>query len=297
MNDEPHVGTIDPHAERNRGDDDVDIFVQERVLMTMPFRVGKPRVIGQRTMSFLAQPCREVVDVAPRQTINNARLTAVPRQHLENLAFQTGARQDAVDEIRSIEGADHLHRIAEAELRHDIPPYARGRRRGEGVHARVRDGLPQGGELPVLRTKVVSPLADAVGFVNRDEADRRRRQTPDRRFAAVAHQSLRREIQQSETTLAQAGPHRGLLIGGHRAVVAGCRHAVGLQRVDLVLHQRNQRRDDEGQPVAHQRRDLKTERLAAAGRQDEQGIAAVDDRVHRFALKWAERGVAPVLLK
>src|SRR5436190_1222507 len=49
------------------------------------------------------------------------------------------------------------------------------------------------------------------------------------------------------------------------------------------------------QPASHERRHLEAQRLAAAGRQDDDRVAAVENRRHRFALQRTERGVAPVL--
>ena len=53
-----------------------------------------------------------------------------------------------------------------------------------------------------------------------------------------------------------------------------------IKRIDLVLHQRDQRRDDDRQPRHRQGRGLKAERLAAAGRQHDDRVAA---REHRTA--------------
>ncbi len=89
--------------------------------------------------------------------------------------------------------------------------------------------------------------------------------------------------------------------------------AVHAQTVHLILHQRDERRHDQREslrasrirrPVEplppdvrgrthHDRRRLKTERLAAAGRQDDDAVAAIEDGVHRVALQWTEVGEAP----
>jgi hypothetical protein len=45
--------------------------------------------------------------------------------------------------------------------------------------------------------------------------------------------------------------------------------------------------------VEHDRRRLKAERFAAAGRQDNHTVAPFENGVHRFALKRAEIGEAP----
>ena len=108
---EPHVGSIDAHAERDRRDDDVDVLVEERVLIAMPLLVGQPGVIGDGAIALLAQPRGEIVDLAPRQTVDDAGLVAMAREHVEDLTLEIRARQHAVDEVRPIERSDELERI------------------------------------------------------------------------------------------------------------------------------------------------------------------------------------------
>jgi len=66
---------------------------------------------------------------------------------------------------------------------------------------------------------------------------------------------------------------------------------------DLILHQRNQRRDDHADAVAQQRRNLERERLAAAGGHQYQRIAAGHNVLDRFALQVAELVVAEDVLQ
>ena len=137
------------------------------------------------------------------------------------------------------------------------------------------------------------PLADAVRLVDGDETDRPRREHVEESIAAVADEALGRDVEQAIPAVAHAARHLALLFGRQRAVVAGRRHAVADKRVDLILHQRDQRRDDDRETVAGDRRRLEAERLAAAGRQHEQRIAAGQHGLHRFALQRTERVVAP----
>ena len=65
-----------------------------------------------------------------------------------------------------------------------------------------------------------------------------------------------------------------------------------LQLLHLVLHQRDQRRDDHRQPVEQQRRDLVAQRLAAAGGHDRQRIAPGQHVLDHLALERAEGVVA-----
>ena len=134
--------------------------------------------------------------------------------------------------------------------------------------------LPQPPELPVLGPEIVSPLADAVRFVHRDEADAAGREQVEEAVAALADQPLGRDVEQAIASLAQAGDDVRLLVRRERAVVERRRHAVADERVDLVLHQRDERRDDDRETRPHERRRLEAQRLAAAGRQHDDRIAA-----------------------
>ena len=61
---------------------------------------------------------------------------------------------------------------------------------------------------------------------------------------------------------------------------------------DLVAHQRDQRRDDEGHAAAQQRRELVAERLAAAGRHDREDVLPRHHGPHDLLLAGAEVGEA-----
>ena len=60
------------------------------------------------------------------------------------------------------------------------------------------------------------------------------------------------------------------------------------QEVDLVLHQRDQRRDDQRHAVEQQRRQLVAERLAAAGREHRQRAAPGQQRLDHLGLAGPE---------
>src|SRR3712207_2067246 len=73
-----------------------------------------------------------------------------------------------------------------------------------------------------------------------------------------------------------------------RAVDEGGGQPPRPQRVHLILHQRDERRDDDRHAPAHQRRKLKAERLAAARRHDDDRVVAAEDGLDDLALPLAE---------
>ncbi len=64
VHDEPHVRSIDPHAERHRRHDDVRVLVEERVLVAASFLVCEAGVIRPRPHTDFSQPRGQRVDLA-----------------------------------------------------------------------------------------------------------------------------------------------------------------------------------------------------------------------------------------
>ncbi len=89
-------------------------------------------------------------------------------------------------------------------------------------------------------------------------------------------QPFRADVEQVQRVLVQT---RQYLAGGRRAqagIVIGRSDAVRDERVDLVLHQRDQRRHDDSDAAPMQRRDLVAQRLSAAGGHQHERIAPGD---------------------
>src|SRR5439155_4100535 len=131
------------------------------------------------------------------RAVNDAGLAAVAREEVLELPLQRPSRQRAIQQVGPIERSDELDRLAKRELRRDVAPDARGRRRGERVETCGWKHLAEPRELAILRPEVVPPLADAMRFVNGDEAHAARRQAADKAVAPFAHQALRRDIEEA----------------------------------------------------------------------------------------------------
>jgi len=105
-------------------------------------------------------------------------------------------------------------------------------------------------------------------------------------------QALRGDVEQFQL----AGDEFALDLHCRRTVEAGIEEGRGdaqfLQRRDLVLHQRDQRRHHHRTALAQQGRNLETQRLAAAGGHQHQRVATRHQRVDDGRLLAAKRGVA-----
>jgi hypothetical protein len=137
------------------------------------------------------------------------------------------------------------------------------------VNAAIRGGASSARAEPaVVRPEVVAPLADAVRLVDRDQRDPRRRD-PQRVDEPRAAEPLRRDVDQRVHPGADAVDDVALLLGPGGRGQRRRGDAAGAQRVDLVLHQRDQRRHHERDAALiaeHHRRELVAQRLAGAGR-------------------------------
>jgi hypothetical protein len=127
-----------------------------------------------------------------------------------------------------------------------------------------------------------------VGLVDDDQTDRQRR---ERGEAVDVIEVLRRDEQQLDVPTRRRVAGRRVLLVGLVAVDAARGQAEPLVEVaELVAHQREQRRDDQGDPAEQRGRQLIQQALAVAGRLNAQQAAAGQQRLDAVALPGAELG-------
>ena len=109
---------------------------------------------------------------------------------------------------------------------------------------------------------------------------------------ALEHEPLRSDVEQFVFAAVQAAKTRARFLGAERGIEKRGGHATGLEGVDLVLHQRDERRDHDRQARTGERGQLKTEGFAAAGGQQREDIFTDEVGLDDFTLQRPERGVA-----
>ena len=112
---------------------------------------------------------------------------------------------------------------------------------------------------------------------------------------ALVVEALGSDVEQAQIAAAEAVGDVAQLVEREARVDARGRHAERLERVDLILHERDQRRDDDRDAVEHQRRQLVAEALARSGREDGERAAAREQRLDHLGLPRAEAGEAEAL--
>ena len=274
VEDEPHVGLVDPHAERDGRHHDRDLVAREKLLVVASRGVIHPRVVRQDGPALRLQAGRQLIHAAPRAAVDDARVIAVRFQEGHRLRRAIRSGPDFQEQVLPVVAGDERVLVTETERGLDVsldPLRGRGRERDAD---RGRIPLAHGQQLPVLGPKIVPPLRDAVRLVNRQAGDPRAvEQHP--RFGA--HQRLRRRVEQLDLTGSDAVCGAQIAVVVQRAVQERRGHAELLQLRHLILHQGDQRRYDHGQAVEQQGGQLIAQRLAAAGRHHRQRVAAGED--------------------
>ena len=137
----------------------------------------------------------------------------------------------------------------------------------------------------VVGPEVVTPLGHAVRLI---DGEQRHRAAVEQPQGGLGPQPLRRQVEQVELAVQEGVLDPAALVGILRGVEEAGPHAEHGQRVHLVLHERDQRRDDHAGALAHQRGDLVAQRLAAAGRHQRDRVAAGADMLDDLLLLAAE---------
>ena len=290
MDDETDVRAIDAHSECHGGHDDVGALGCKRVLRVTALLRAHARVISPRPAAARRERSGHGIDVLAADAVDDACFSRMAADHFLDLQDFVGTRNDAVAQVRPIEIADQDHRLPQPQLAADVGAHLLCRRSREGVNRRTGKELAQLAELAVFGTEIVSPVADAMRLVHGERAHASlAQQCAERRSG----QPLRRHEQQPQRTVGRPPLDGALILARRHAVQCRRGHADRHERVHLVLHQSDQRRHDDREPVEQQRRRLKAERLPSPGRHHQQRVTSGEHSVDGLALQRKKGGKAP----
>ena len=277
VDDIAHVALVDAHAEGDGGAHHLHVVVDEVALHLLLLLDAHAGMKGLGVDAQAAEFGGHLLGVLAAQAIDDAALVAVQVDELDNLAELHLARRalhDVQRDVGAVKRTDEQARLGDVQLLGDV--VARDAVGGgrQGHHGDVGILLFERSQLGVFGTEIVAPLRDAVGLVDGKQAD----SVDDgaRPAANLAQQFLGRDIQQLDLALQQQVHGLAVLAIALLTVQRQGGNAVLLQRVDLVVHQRQQGRDDDGKAlIAHQAGNLVAQRLAATRRHQHDAVAAV----------------------
>ena len=192
---------------------------------------------------------RRFLGFLARQAIDDAAFAAVTVEEIGHLPLPFLLHLDRQLDIRPVEAEHHRFGIAVEQTGDDI---VAGHGIGRGGQRRDRyagEGMTKLGQLFVFRAERRSPLRNAMGFVDGEQADI---ELCDRREHAFGHQTFRRHVEQPGLARRRAAPGRHVVFARPRRVDGIRCHAGQFQRRDLVFHQGDQRRDHDRQSAGDQ---------------------------------------------
>ena len=200
--------------------------------------------------AVFAQSLRHALGGLARLAINDAAFFRARAEKIQQLIVRLVFGDDAIGQVRAVETGDVTFRLAQFQMRDDVLAHAPGRGGGERHERDVGKMFSQFGNLAVFRTEIVAPFADAMRLVNGDEFHVPALQIGQK---SGKHQPLRRDVEQTEFAIVQAAQAFAAFARRERRIQKRRRDAAGLQRVHLVFHQRNQRRNHDREAVARER--------------------------------------------
>ena len=282
MGDEADIGLVDAHSERDRGGDHHLFGIDERGLVPGADLRLQSGMVGQRGAAACRQLFGDALGLVAAGCIDDARPRLLRSQGLE-LGGNAVTRAHVVADVGSVEAGDHEPVLRDSELAQDVSAGAMvsGRRQREPWNVGIV--VEQALELAVVGAEIMAPLADAMRLV---DGNQREIDAPDQPPERVARRSFGCDVEQVE--LAAAQPLHGSLsvaVGGGQR---GGSQAERIGAADLVVHQRDQRRDDQRGPRPSECWELVAKRLAGARRHHRQRVFAGHDPVDDGLLDAAE---------
>ena len=157
--------------------------------------------------------CGHVLCAFSRRAINNSAFFRTRAEKIQQLVERFVFGENAVSQVRAIEAGDVNFRRAQFQMRNDVLAHAAGRRGGKRHERHIWKKFSQLGNLAVFGTKIVSPFADAMRLVNRNELH-----IPFLQIGKKTgkHQSLRRDVEQFIFAVVQTAQTFSRFLGGER---------------------------------------------------------------------------------
>ena len=289
MGDEAHVGLVDAHAESDGGDHHHVLRRNEGGLVARPDPRVEPGMVGQHPPPAGRELLGQLLRFVAARHVDDPRPRLLRHQRLQ-LRADAVARADVVADVGPVEAGDDEAVVRNAELDEYVLARRLVGRGGESEARHVGKGVEQGTQQAVVGPKIVTPFGHAMGLVDSDQRERR---ALGQAAEAVGARPLGGDIEEVE--LAPAEPRQRLLAV---AVGRGKRSGADAESVggaDLVVHQSDERGDDQSGPLPCDCRHLVTERLARAGRHDGKAVLARHDAPDHLLLHAAEGGEAESL--
>ena len=293
MNHEAYVRFVDAHAECIGRNDHPRLAADPVLLFEAAGQVTHATVVAVGFDPVFLQEFGDGLGLFPRADINDPATRYVVHDTQQVFALVFGAAYH-VGEIRPRKAHLFEVRLAKAQVLHDVGRHFRRRRSSQREDRRFGLQVAQPRDLQVGGPEVVPPLRNAVRLVHGDQRNFHLREAHPKQFAVdpfggdieKLHVAVNAVVEDAVDLLPPASSMDRL---GQDPAAA--------QPVDLVFHQRNERRDNDAYSFGRKRRYLVDDRLAAAGGHQHERVTPRGDRFDCLELQRSERVVSPVFFQ
>ena len=280
MIDRADIRLVDPHAERDRRNHDGVVGGHETILHRLARLGFHARVVGFSGEAGRSKGGGDGLGGLLQGHVNDGRADGprfqTGKEDVDAIARRT--RRHAQEKIRTIEPRVNMPGRRDGEGAADILRHRGRGRRGEREHAAYVQFLRVAGELQVVWAEIVPPLGNAVCLIDHEEIDAQRFQVGEE---PLVGETLGSDVEELEAPLTQGGLDLVEYLAAHRGIETGGRDAAGQEKIHLVLHERDQRRHDDGESVEEERGKLVAETLpTAGGKHSERGVTCEQLRNH-----------------
>ena len=200
MDHKPHIRFVDAHAEGNGGAHHTDLVANEGFLISRAHVFVQSRVICGGAHAVFIEHIGQPLGASAAGAINDAAVLRLFVDPLEHLPLRLRAREDAVNQIGAIKAGHEFRRIAQFQLGDDVRPHAVSGRGGERHKRQLGKSYAELGNLAVFRPEIMTPFADAMGFVDGDGFGLPLGEPFEH---PIEHQSLGRDVEQSIVAIVQ----------------------------------------------------------------------------------------------
>jgi hypothetical protein len=292
-----HIGFIDAEAEGDGADKDMNFLSHPLFLVGAAGGGIHLAVVADSGDAAFLQAIHKFANASDGGAINDDIAGGDLFYGFEDKFVLQGfpGFADDVAEVFAAEAGDGFQGIAEFELLDDVVADLLGGAGGESGDGAIGKKRAEFAELAIFGAKIVTPLRDAVGFIDGEEGDGN---VSEPSFGAIHDRAFGGNVHQ--TVIAGDGFLFEFALIGFQdgAIQEDGRDAHLAELRDLVLHEGDQGRDDDGGAViVEDGRELVAEGFASAGGHDDADIAAGIECADDFFLAGAEGVVAPVALE
>ena len=294
MDDESHVSAVDAHPEGDGCHDEIEALRTKVLQNLAPYGRLHAGVVGAGLMASLSKALGDSFHLLARRSIDETSLAAMPLDYFLDLRRGVVPVGDAKHQVGSMQATDDHGRVTKGQAGDNVLLDLCRSRGREGMDGLAGCQLAQDRKVPVGLAVIVAPLADAMRLV--DDAIGHGQRAQELTHPRMC-QRFGRKVEQAQVACPCFVGHGTPVVRRHVAVQGRGSDTHGLQVPDLVLHQRDERRDDQGQLVPCHGGQLVTQGLAAPRRQDNQAVTPVEDRLDGRNLVGKQVREAPVELQ